>query len=135
MMNACAVREWSWPLPFRATSVRHGRSQVAAVLGSFDVQSAIIDDACAVVSELLGNAVRHARPLSDGRVLLTMTVDESSVSIAVVDGGGPTVPSLVRPKPMSLAGRGLEIVHTLTSSWGVRKAAEGNTVYAVLQPT
>jgi serine/threonine-protein kinase RsbW len=127
-----AVGEWSWLLPFNAVSARAGRGHVTQILRSAGVGQPTIDDACAVLTELLANAVRHARPRPDGQVLVTMVLDNASVSIAVADGGGVTVPNLMHPAPLAPNGRGLGIVHTLTRDWGVRAAAEGNTVFGVL---
>ena len=38
--------------------------------------------------------------------------------IAVVDGGSVTLPTLLHPPPMSVGGRGLSIVRTLTHELG-----------------
>ncbi len=89
-----AVGEWSWLLPFNAVSARAGRGHVTQILRSAGVGPSTIDDACAVLTELLANSVRHARPRPDGQVLVTMVLDNASVSIAVADGGGATVPNL-----------------------------------------
>jgi anti-sigma regulatory factor (Ser/Thr protein kinase) len=132
-MQTHAVGEWwSWLLPFNARSAGAGRGHVTAILRSEGVAQSTIDDACAVLTELLANAVRHARPRSDGQVLVTMALDNATVSIAVADGGAATVPSLRNPPALAPSGRGLGIVHTLTRDWGVRAAAEGNTVFGVL---
>jgi anti-sigma regulatory factor (Ser/Thr protein kinase) len=131
-MQTQAVGEWSWLLPFTARSAGAGRGHVTAILRAEGVAQPTIDDACAVLTELLANAVRHARPRPDGQVLVSMALDNATVSIAVADGGATTVPSLRNPPAMAPSGRGLGIVHTLTRDWGVRAAAEGNTVFGVL---
>jgi serine/threonine-protein kinase RsbW len=131
-MQTQAVGEWSWLLPFNALSARAGREHVTQILRSAGVGQTTIDDARAVLSELLANAVRHARPRPDGQVLVTMVLDNASVSIAVADGGGATVPTLVHQPALALGGRGLGIVRTLTRDWGVHAADEGNTVFGVL---
>jgi serine/threonine-protein kinase RsbW len=132
VMQAEAVDEWAWLLPFNTVSARAGRAEVTRILRSAGVPQSTIDDACAVLTELLANSVRHARPRPDGQVLVTMSLDHESVSIAVADGGGTSVPSLVEPPPLAAGGRGLEIVRMLTLDWGVRAAAEGITVFGVL---
>lgn len=85
-----------------------------------------------MLSELLSNAIRHARPRRDGRVDIDVTVDDQQVRLAVADGGSVTVPSLVSPTPTAVRGRGLSIVHALTSDWGVQERADGNTVFGIL---
>ncbi len=127
-----AVGEFSWPLPFAPASASAARTHVAEVLHAFDIDTDRVDDARLVVSELMGNAVRHGSPRRDGHVLLTVAVDAESVSIGVADGDGHSIPSVVKTPPMSLCGRGLRIVHTVSQDWGVRTAAEGKTVFAVV---
>jgi anti-sigma regulatory factor (Ser/Thr protein kinase) len=92
----------------------------------------VVADTRSVVSELLGNALRHARPLSDGGVEVALTIDDASIVVSVSDGGAATVPSIVSPAPMARSGRGLGIVHTLTRDWGVRESSDGNTVFGIL---
>jgi serine/threonine-protein kinase RsbW len=123
---------WSWTLPFLLSSVAEARAQVATVLITQGVGADIVDDACSVVSELLGNALRHARPKADGHVVVTLGIDDTSLALAVEDGGGVTVPSLVSPPPLARNGRGLGIVHSLTRDWGIRERADGNTVFGIL---
>jgi hypothetical protein len=50
----------------------------------------------------------------------------------VADGGAGTVPSVVSPTPLARSGRGLGIVHSLTSDWGVKETSDGNTVFGIL---
>src|SRR6478609_1773764 len=53
------------------------------------------DDARLVVSELVGNAVRHARPLADGTMHVTWGAGPAGLDIAVTDGGARTAPEKV----------------------------------------
>jgi anti-sigma regulatory factor (Ser/Thr protein kinase) len=84
------------------------------------------------MSELVGNALRHARPRSDGQIAVTVVLDDETVLLSVADGGAATVPSVVSPAPLARSGRGLGIVHTLTRDWGVRESDDGNTVFGIL---
>jgi anti-sigma regulatory factor (Ser/Thr protein kinase) len=126
---------WSLSLAFAPDSVPRARRDLARVLNSYDVPDTVIDDACAVLSELLANAIRHARPRSHGRVDIDVTIDDQQVRLEVADGGSLTIPSLVSPTQTSVNGRGLSIVHSLTSDWGVRERADGNTVFGILSRT
>ncbi|MGH3505415.1 MAG: ATP-binding protein, partial [Nocardioidaceae bacterium] len=92
----------------------------------------VVDDARVVVSELLGNALRHARPIEGGKLLLTMEVTADSVRLAVTDGGAATLPRVLRTAELAPNGRGLTIVRTLTREWGVDETGQGNTVFGVL---
>jgi anti-sigma regulatory factor (Ser/Thr protein kinase) len=96
------------------------------------VDQQLVDDARIVVSELLCNALRHARAAMDGALTVEVEVSVDNVTIAVADGGSATLPAVTTPLPLSPSGRGLAIVRTLTSSWGVREGAAGNVVYGVL---
>lgn len=123
---------WRWNLPFDLPSVREGRLLVTEALRSHDVQEDVIDDSISVLSELLGNALRHARPLAGNQLELSVTLDDQQVRLAVADGGAITVPNVVSPTPLARSGRGLGIVHTLTVDWGVKETGDGNTVFGIL---
>ncbi len=92
----------------------------------------MVDDARIVVSELLGNALRHARPIQDAGLVLTLEVQPDAVRLSVSDGGSATLPTLLHAPELAVSGRGLTIVRTLTREWGVREGTDGNTVFGVL---
>jgi anti-sigma regulatory factor (Ser/Thr protein kinase) len=127
-----AAAEWSWPLAFASTSASAGRDHVTDVLRAFDVDAATVDNARLVASELVGNAVRHARPRPDGHVVMSIAIEDETITIAVGDGGGPSRPAVVRAPVMSLGGLGLRIVQTLSRDWGVRESPDGVTVFAIV---
>jgi len=122
----------TWTVPFSASAVHVARAAVTHALHTAGVGANIVEDARVVVSELLGNALRHARPLPDGTLLVELVLEPRSLRICVVDGGSVTLPTLRHPPPMSVGGRGLSIVRTLTQNWGVQESGSGNTVYGVL---
>jgi anti-sigma regulatory factor (Ser/Thr protein kinase) len=96
------------------------------------VASLTIDESEIVVSELLSNAIRHARPLGDGMLRVHWKVKAGVVEVEVTDGGGDTTP---RPAPRTLwavSGRGLRIVRSLAHEWGVAEDRHGSTVWASL---
>jgi serine/threonine-protein kinase RsbW len=90
------------------------------------------DDARLVVSELVGNAVRHARPLADGTMQVAWVAGPTGLDIAVTDGGARTAPEKVDAGVSDLAGRGLAIVETLASRWWVESTRSRTTVHALL---
>jgi len=96
------------------------------------VPQAIVEDCVLVASEFLSNALRHARPLGSGKVLLAWDVRDSAVDIQVADGGGPTRPYLQAPSLSSLGGRGVAIIATIAKEWGVRQEVYGTVVWATL---
>lgn len=130
-VDRATAQSWSWSLPFHLTSVPKARRLASQTLGT-RVRSDVLADALSVLSELVGNALRHARPRSDGDIEVKVVLDEQSIVISVADGGAATVPSIVSPAPMARSGRGLGIVHTLTRDWGVKETSDGNTVFGIL---
>jgi anti-sigma regulatory factor (Ser/Thr protein kinase) len=122
----------SWALPFALSAVRPARTNVTAVLRRHGLSQRVIDDARIVVSELVANAVRHARSIPNVGLTLSLEVGGDAVRLAVTDGGSATLPTILHPPDLALSGRGLTIVRTLTSEWGVREGSDGNTVFGVL---
>ena len=122
----------TWTVPFATAAVRIARARVTVALRQATIANNVIEDARLIVSELLGNALRHARPLPDGTLRVRLVVDDRVVRIAVVDGGSVTLPTLLHPPPISVSGRGLAIVRKLTHDWGVQESRGGNTVFGVI---
>jgi anti-sigma regulatory factor (Ser/Thr protein kinase) len=85
-----------------------------------------------VVSELLSNSIRHAAPLPGSKIRVTWTLGQDALRVAVSDAGGGPLPRVRRPSPAAPSGRGLGIVETLSSCWGVVRGDGETTVWAVL---
>jgi anti-sigma regulatory factor (Ser/Thr protein kinase) len=122
-------------LPYTPTSVRSARRRLAADLAARGLTLPLIDDAVLVLSEIISNALRHARPLASGNLRVRWDVRGDTVEVEVTDGGGPTLPHPATPSLSSLGGRGLGIVSHLVSDWGVRQVLGETTVWAVLPVT
>jgi anti-sigma regulatory factor (Ser/Thr protein kinase) len=122
-------------LPCAPASVAIARRRITADLLAAGVFEPAVGDAALVMSELLSNAILHARPLPGRCLQVAWTVDTSRVEIAVTDGGGPARPRVARAALSSLGGRGLGIVEYLSRHWGVRTDGPGTTVWAVVQLT
>ena len=120
-------------LPHAPSSVGQARHQLGADLHTHSVADPAICDATLVLSELMSNAVRHARPLPGTQLRVAWTLSDGTLELAVSDGGGPTRPRSGRPSSVcSPGGRGLGIVDHLSRRWGVRSGDQGTTVWAVL---
>jgi anti-sigma regulatory factor (Ser/Thr protein kinase) len=119
-------------LPCVPSSVGMVRGQLSTELRAYGIFPAIIEDAALVVSELLSNAILHARPLPGSTVRVSWGLGPARIELAVCDGGSDTLPRASHPSPSSIGGRGLAIVEHLCSSWGVRNDDRGTTVWAVL---
>lgn len=119
-------------LPHSPASVPTARWHIGSFLREAGILTPAIGDAVLVVSELLSNAILHARPLPGARVLVAWALTDGCVEVAVSDGGSLTRPRPAQPSPSSIGGRGLAIVEHLSFRWGVRAGDVGTTVWAVL---
>jgi anti-sigma regulatory factor (Ser/Thr protein kinase) len=119
-------------LPCAPASVAVARQRLAADLNAAGIIQASVRDAVLVVSELLSNAIRHARPLPGANLQVAWALDDGSVEVAVSDGGSATRPHQANATVSSLGGRGLDIVEYLARTWGIRSDDAGLTVWAVL---
>lgn len=119
-------------LPFSAASCSVARREAASWLIRQGTSAKVVEDCRAVVSELVGNAVRHAQPLADGTVRIRLTHAAHAVDIAVSDGGGPTVPHRADVPALAMSGRGLAIVEALSVRWWLESSRQGHTVHALL---
>jgi DNA-binding NarL/FixJ family response regulator len=106
------------------SSAGHARRFVDEVLSRWACAS-VLDDVQLLVSELVTNAVVHAG--SEVEVAVRLLSD--SVRIEVVDRAPtqPLTPS--SPSDDAESGRGLLLVETLASAWGVEPMDEGKAVW------
>lgn len=125
----------SLSVPHDAAGARRARQHLAAELREH-LPAALLTDAVAVAGELLGNAVRHARPMPDGTIRLAWRLSDGTdgayVVVRVSDGGSTTRPRPLAVRLDALDGRGLAIVSALSSVWGVERHETGQTVWAVV---
>ncbi len=119
-------------VPFSASSVAAARRELAGELRARRVPQRVVDDAVLVLSEILSNALKHARPLPSGRLRVRWTSTPRSVQVEVTDGGAPTRPHAGTSTMSATGGRGLGIVDDLARDWGVLDEAGTITVWARL---
>ncbi|MFG2322890.1 ATP-binding protein [Streptomyces sp. NPDC048568] len=116
-------------LPRRAESAATGRRIVRAALRGWELGD-LVDTAELVVTELIANAVQHARY---GVVRLTVRcTEDGGVHVAVTDRSHQ-VPVLRQPGPAAQTGRGLAIVDSLAARWGHDPLPWGKRVWAELR--
>ncbi|MFL6161873.1 MAG: ATP-binding protein [Jatrophihabitantaceae bacterium] len=118
-------------------SVRHdpasaslARRSVATAFQKAGLTADQAYDASLIASELVGNAVRHGRPLPSGHITVQYTLDSDGYYIAVTDGGDALRVVPQAAEPHSTGGRGLMIVAALSQKWGVSRDGNATTVWA-----
>ncbi|MFV2017408.1 ATP-binding protein [Micromonospora sp. LOL_023] len=135
MTAALMGRTWSVLVPHHVSGGRLARHQLTRMLAS-RIRPSFLADVMTVVAELVGNAVRHARPLPDGMIRVTCQLiparPSGTIRIRVTDGGSSGSPQLRAATPEALSGRGLSIVAALARRWGVENIGTGRCVWAEL---
>ncbi len=136
MTTVAADRTWVVVVPHHAQGARVARHRLTGELAESITQD-LLGDVVAVVAELVGNAIRHARPLPGDVVQVAWRVRSGAlrqwVEVRVTDGGGD--PQLPAPRSAGLDavdGRGLTIVSALADRWGVERDGTGQSVWAQL---
>jgi serine/threonine-protein kinase RsbW len=119
-------------LPFAASSVSVARQRLQEWLTTHGKGSDVVEDARVVVSELVANSVRHARPLPDGQIVVSWSLEPRGLRLEVTDGGAGTRPRNINASPSALAGRGMAIVGVLTNDWWTERSPTRSTVHALL---
>ncbi|MEV5596264.1 ATP-binding protein [Streptomyces sp. NPDC052496] len=109
-------------------SAATARRLVRAALAAWDLEE-LAEDGALIVSELVCNAVRHARSRSV-RVSVTRP-GAARVRIAVVDKS-MQLPELREPGGEDESGRGLTLVAGLAPAWGADPLPWGKRVWAEL---
>ena len=119
-------------LPCDASSVGVARRLLRhelTTLGHTDIDADLVDAAGLLVSELVTNAVVHART----DITLRATLRRGVLRIEVADGS-PVIPTPRRPTALAGTGRGLQLVDRLANRWGVEKSRGGKTIWFELSP-
>lgn len=112
--------------PASAAFVRH---ELARDLARYDLPSEAIDNAVLVVSELVGNAVRHTPSSTSGTLDVSWDVDDSGVRVCVGDPSNQPPRARVA-QVHETAGRGLMIVEAMSDDWGVERGVHGKRIWA-----
>jgi anti-sigma regulatory factor (Ser/Thr protein kinase) len=123
------VRSWESALPVTARAAGLARLATRAVLGSWQLPL-LSDAAVLLVSELVTNAVLHARH-EDGTLLLRLELSGDLLRIEVHDTD-PRCPELGDPGELDESGFGLVLVATLAAKWGTTGTSDGKVVWAEL---
>jgi len=118
-----ADRIASWDLPAEPAVVAGARARAADQLAAWGLEQLTFTTEL-IVSELLTNAIRHAQPPIQVRMIL-----DDALSCEVSDGSS-TAPHLRRAGGYDEGGRGLLLVASLAERWGSRPTRTGKTIWA-----
>jgi anti-sigma regulatory factor (Ser/Thr protein kinase) len=113
-------------LPPLASSAGIARFALTASCRTWGVPD-LADAASLVLSELVTNAVVHARtPLV---VLARFTAGD--LTLAVADGS-PSLPAVLPPDDEREGGRGMSVIESLGTTWGFQRTALGKVVWVTI---
>ncbi|MGW6132522.1 ATP-binding protein [Cellulomonas sp. NPDC055163] len=109
--------------PWLVTYVRRRVASNAACCWATPDESLVIE---LLASEVLTNAVVHGP--ADGHVVVRTAYRDGTFSVAVTDQS-PELPVLREAHPTATSGRGLHVVDSSATAWGVDPTATGKTVW------
>ncbi|MFJ8717230.1 SpoIIE family protein phosphatase [Streptomyces violaceus] len=113
----------TWDVPPEPSEVARIRRSVTRQLQEWNLEEeAFVTEL--VVSELITNAIRHAEPPIQLRLILDRNL------ICEVSDTSSTAPHLRRALTYDEGGRGLLLVAQLSRRWGTRHARRGKTIWA-----
>lgn len=131
MMAGAAVLG-SLTIPGRPEHVSEARAFVAKILGG---QSAVIDAAVLLTSEIVTNAVTHSNSCgAGGTVRLIMIEIADGIRVEVTDDGSDLSEPVVKGDLYAADGHGLFLVQNLAHQWGYVRDEGSTTVWFWLNP-
>ncbi|MGW3248807.1 ATP-binding protein [Streptomyces sp. NPDC001070] len=117
------ARDASWPLARELTSVGRARRLTTAQVREWSLDE-LTDTVELLVSELVTNALRHAR----GPVRLNLRVEGARLRCEVEDVSS-AAPVRRAAETDAEGGRGIEILDLLSAAWGTDRTATGKTTW------
>ncbi len=116
------IHELSLLLPATVESARDARRAVDAM--PFDKHDEALFNLRLLITELVGNSVRHAGLTSADTIVLEIQIRSDQIRAQVTDHG----PGFTRPAfddaPRGTGGRGLYLVDALADRWGAEPTPE-----------
>lgn len=113
----------TWDIPADPSAVAQARKDAVDQLAAWGLDEAAFVTEL-VVSELVTNAIRHAQPPIQLRL-----INDSNLICEVSDGAN-TAPHLRRARAFDEGGRGPLLVAQMTERWGARQTGTGKTIWA-----
>ncbi|WP_406437707.1 SpoIIE family protein phosphatase [Streptomyces sp. NBC_00631] len=112
----------SWPLPLEPEAAGQARGHVRDRLAAWGLDGLTATTEL-LVSELIGNVVRHA----EGPIALRML--RGRTLVCEVSDGSSSTPRIRRAAETDEGGRGLQLVAALAQRWGARYTATGKCIW------
>lgn len=116
-------------LPAHLSAAGQARQFLREVLPDWSL-AALVDSAMLLTTELVTNAVIHAR----SPVGVTLKLAEGRLRVEVADQG-PGALAMREPVPGDMHGRGLRLIEALASAWGTSSDGQGKLVWFELAAT
>jgi len=113
-------------LPPESSSVPRARHYVAGRLAHTEISDDTRDAAVLLTSELVTNAIVHAR--STVRVCVRIDLERSVVRVGVMDAS-PDLPVARSPRRTAGGGRGIRLLGALSATWGASPSGTGKEVW------
>ncbi|MDT3396219.1 SpoIIE family protein phosphatase [Streptomyces sp. B1866] len=112
-----------WPLPDDPVAAAQARKYVREQLEAWHLSEDLETTTELIVSELVGNVIRHATGPATLRLLRSRTL------ICEVTDGSLTTPHIRHPSVTDEGGRGLQLVAAMTTRWGTRYTPTGKCIW------
>ncbi|MFG3722941.1 SpoIIE family protein phosphatase [Streptomyces massasporeus] len=113
----------SWDVPADTAAVAVARKNACRQLAEWGLDDCVFVTEL-VVSELVTNAIRHAEPPIELRLIYDRTL------ICEVSDGSTTAPHMRRARTYDEGGRGLLLVAQTCQGWGARHTTNGKVIWA-----
>ncbi|MGK5533768.1 SpoIIE family protein phosphatase, partial [Streptomyces sp. URMC 129] len=111
-----------WPLSEDPVAASHARKHIREQLAAWDLEELEMTTEL-IVSELVGNVIRHATGPVALRLLRSRTL------ICEVSDGSLTTPHIRHPSVTDEGGRGLQLIAAMTTRWGTRYTDTGKCIW------
>ena len=125
-----ARRNLQMVLPVSEHSARLARRVARTVLAAWQLPDTQ-ETAVLLLSELVMNAIQHARPTET--IVVELEAVKSCLRIEIANQD-PRWPQPRTPDESAESGFGFLLLDALASRWGVRQTAAGKAVWAELEP-
>ncbi|WP_232793870.1 ATP-binding protein [Pseudofrankia saprophytica] len=111
------------------TAVRETRHAVRRLCRGADLGTDTCETAMLLASETVTNAIVHGGPPAR----LVIRVSAGGIRVEVTDGTARP-PVAVPARPDDTNGRGIQLIDTLATRWGVQRHPDGKTVWFEVAP-